>query len=164
MYSLCAVLRWQQGGCVHGRAHTRACSHTCVYIRTCAHTSHVHTHSHLHTFVHACIHQHTHIHPYIHPQAVKGQAHTVRWPRCAGTEVMAHVLPPPQAQALLQAYLGARARMQEVEEWLEEAVEGQLLFLHQQGWFLRSLAGVRCIYMYVCMYVCIHTHTHTQYI
>ena len=59
----------------------------------------------------------------------------------AGTEVLAHVLPPQQVQALLQAYLGARARMQEVEEWLEEAVEGQLLFLHQKGWFLRSLAG-----------------------
>jgi hypothetical protein len=61
-----------------------------------------------------------------------------RWQR--GAEVMAHILPPPHADALIESYLAARTRILEVEELLEEAVEGHLLFLQQNGWFLRSLA------------------------
>lgn len=62
-----------------------------------------------------------------------------RW--LQGSQLLAqHLLSEEEAQALVPSYMAARMRMQHTEEYLEEAVEGQLLFLHQNGWFLRTLA------------------------
>jgi len=66
------------------------------------------------------------------PEAVR------RWQH--GAQLLTHLITNAEAEALVRSYVATRARLQRVEEYLEEAVEGQLLFLHQNGWLLRSLA------------------------
>ena len=69
------------------------------------------------------------------------QAEAVRrWQRSA--QVIPHMLSSEQAAALVQSFVGARARILQVEEWLEEGVEAQQLSLQQTGWLLRLLAVV----------------------
>eukprot|EP00277_Geminigera_cryophila_P027645 CAMPEP_0179470136 /NCGR_PEP_ID=MMETSP0799-20121207/50647_1 /TAXON_ID=46947 /ORGANISM="Geminigera cryophila, Strain CCMP2564" /LENGTH=55 /DNA_ID=CAMNT_0021277007 /DNA_START=62 /DNA_END=225 /DNA_ORIENTATION=- len=55
---------------------------------------------------------------------------------------MSDVMSKAHAHELVQSYLAARSRIQEVEELLEEAVEGQLLYMQTHGWLFRSLAVV----------------------